>query len=83
MVMATEHDLDSDSWRIYDYVTRHFLGSVSSDCVYRRMKATFTAAGETFGATGTSPVRPGFTVVMPWRVSPAAVGFMVRVVPLQ
>lgn len=69
MVMATEHDLDGDSWRIYDYVTRHFLGSVSSDCVYRRMKATFTAAGETFSATGTSPVRPGFTAVMPWTVS--------------
>ena len=69
MVMATEADLDSDSWRIYDYVTRHFLGSVSPDCVYRRMKAAFSCGGETFSATGTIPVRPGFTAVMPWRVT--------------
>ena len=69
MVMATEHDLDTDSWRIYDYVTRHFLGSVSGDCVYRRTKASFSCAGELFTATGTAPVRPGFTAVMPWRVS--------------
>ena len=67
--MATEHDLDTDSWRIYDYVTRHFLGSVSGDCVYRRTKASFSCAGESFTATGTAPVRPGFTAVMPWRVS--------------
>ena len=69
MVMATEHDLDTDSWRIYDYVTRHFLGSVSGDCVYRRTKASFSCAGESFTATGTAPVRPGFTAVMPWRVN--------------
>ncbi len=68
VVMATEADLDTDSWRIYDYVTRHFLGSVSPDCVYRRMKASFSCAGETFTATGMIPVRPGFTAVMPWRV---------------
>lgn len=69
VVMATEADLDTDSWRIYDYVARHFLGSVSPDCVYRRMKASFSCAGETFSATGMIPVRPGFTAVMPWRVS--------------
>ena len=69
VVMATEHDLDTDSWRIYDYVTRHFLGSVSGDCVYCRTKASFSCAGESFTATGTAPVRPGFTAVMPWRVS--------------
>ena len=68
VVMATEADLDTDSWRIYDYVTRHFLGSVSPDCVYRRMKAGFSCGGEAFTATGVIPVRPGFTAVMPWRV---------------
>lgn len=69
MVMATEQDLDGDSWRIYDYVTRHFLGSVSPDCIYRRTKASFSCAGETFSATGTNPVKAGFTAVMPWTVS--------------
>ena len=69
VVMATEKDLDTDSWRIYDYVARHFLGSVSGDCVYRRTKALFSCAGESFSASGTTSVRPGFTAVMPWRVS--------------
>ena len=58
-----------DSWRIYDYVVRHFLGSISPDCVFRRTKATLTCGGETFSCTGTQALRPGFTAVMPWRVS--------------
>ena len=53
---------------LYPYVTRHFLGSVSPDCVFKRTKAVFTCGGETFTATGTSAARPGFTAVMPWKV---------------
>lgn len=34
---ATESELGGgDSWRLYEYVTRHFLGSVSPDCKYTR-----------------------------------------------
>ena len=55
--------------RVYDYICRHFLGSLSPDAVSSRTSATFTAAAETFTAQGTLPVRPGFTAIMPWRVS--------------
>lgn len=65
---ATEAELGGDAWRLYDYVTRHFLGTVSPDCVFKRTKAVFTCSGETFTATGTSAARPGFTAVMPWKV---------------
>ena len=57
-----------DSWRLYDYVARHFLGSISPDCIFRRTRASFTCGTETFSASGTMASKPGFTAIMPWRV---------------
>ena len=54
--------------RLYEYIARHFLGALSPDAVSRRTSASFTAAGETFSASGVVPVRPGFTAIMPWKV---------------
>ena len=66
---ATEAELGGgDTWRLYDYVARHFLGSLSPDCAFTRTTALLSAGQEVFSATGTSPKRPGFTAVMPWRV---------------
>lgn len=68
---ATEADVGGgDAWRIYDYIARHFLASLSPDCVYQRTSAGFTAGGESFSASGVSPVRAGFTAIMPWKVQP-------------
>ncbi|KAK9917893.1 hypothetical protein WJX75_009329 [Coccomyxa subellipsoidea] len=65
---ATEAELGGgDDWRLYDYIARHFLGSLSPDCVIRRTTAAFTAGHERFSATGVAPVRAGFTAVMPWK----------------
>ncbi|CAK0787024.1 hypothetical protein CVIRNUC_010240 [Coccomyxa viridis] len=65
---ATEAELGGgDTWRLYDYVARHFLGSLSPDCTFTRTTALLSAGQEVFSATGTSPKRPGFTAVMPWR----------------
>jgi DNA topoisomerase-3 len=37
MLSATEAELGGgDAWRLFEYVTRHFLGSVSPDCKYTR-----------------------------------------------
>ena len=66
---ATEQELGGgDIWRLYDYVARHFLGSLSPDCTFARTIASFSAGQEAFSASGTSPRRPGFTAIMPWRV---------------
>lgn len=69
--MATEAELGGgDMWRIYDYVTRHFLASLSPDCVMKKTRVVMEAGGggrETFTATGMSVVRPGFTTIMHWR----------------
>ncbi|KXZ51646.1 hypothetical protein GPECTOR_11g100 [Gonium pectorale] len=67
---ATEAELGGgDPWRLYDFVARHFLGSVSPDAVYRKTKATFEGGGETFSASGSVAVKPGFTAIMPWRAT--------------
>ena len=60
-----------DEWRLYDFVARHFLASVSPDCVYKRSRASFSGGGETFVASGVALKKPGFTAIMPW-AAPAA-----------
>ena len=73
---ATEQELGGgDMWRLYDYVARHFLGSLSPACTFARTTAAFSAGHETFAASGTSPRRPGFTAIMPWRVQVASTRF--------
>ena len=32
MSLAPREALDHDSWRLYDYIVRHFIGSISPDC---------------------------------------------------
>lgn len=69
---ATEAELGGGiDWLVYDYVARHFLGSLSGDCVLKKTKAVLTGGGETFSASGSVVVRPGFTAIMPWKVSQA------------
>lgn len=62
-----------DAWRIYDFVSRHFLGSISGDATFRRTSAHFSAGGENFSSGGVLPLRPGFTAIMPWKVDSACV----------
>jgi hypothetical protein len=65
---GTESELGGgDSWRLFDYVTRHFLASLSPDALLRRTSVTVDAAGEMFNVSGREMMSPGYTVVMPWR----------------
>eukprot|EP00271_Cylindrocystis_brebissonii_P005978 TRINITY_DN1845_c0_g1_i9.p1 TRINITY_DN1845_c0_g1~~TRINITY_DN1845_c0_g1_i9.p1 ORF type:complete len:630 (+),score=80.22 TRINITY_DN1845_c0_g1_i9:2116-4005(+) len=67
MRTATETELGGgDSWRVYEYVARHFIGSVSPDCRFTRTKVIFAVGGEKFFAAGRKVVSPGFTTIMPW-----------------
>ena len=49
---AEEGELTGDMWRIYDYVTRHFIASVSASTKFLKSKAIFKIAGETFKCSG-------------------------------
>jgi DNA topoisomerase III len=77
MRMATERDLEGDSWRLYDFICRNFLASISPDCTYTKVKVKFNLNGEIFKISGSmfkfsadnsgiSGVDPGFTVIVPW-----------------
>lgn len=69
MKTATKNELDGDSWRLYDYITRHFIGTLAKDCKYLATVVTIIVNDEVFTATGKTLLDPGFTTVMPWQVS--------------
>ena len=65
MQSASMSELYGDSWKIYDYVVRHFLATLSPDCKYQRTKVTIDLNGESFSATGKVVEDPGWTLVLP------------------
>ncbi|KAF0307218.1 DNA topoisomerase 3-beta-1 [Amphibalanus amphitrite] len=66
MRLASRHALDDDSWRIYDYVVRHFIATVHRDCSYLSTTVTVRLGGQQFTATGTRLLDAGFTELMDW-----------------
>lgn len=68
MKAASRNELDGDAWKLYDYITRHFIATVSKDCRYISTTAACAINGETFTTTGKTLVDPGYTSVMTWQV---------------
>ena len=56
-----------EAWRIFDFVARHFIASVSPDCAYVSQRAVLVAGGERFHVGGRTVTAPGWTTVMPHR----------------
>ena len=56
-----------DAWRLYDFIARHFIASLSPDCAYDVQRASFACGGEGFAVVGQSVIEPGWTKMMPWR----------------
>jgi DNA topoisomerase-3 len=63
---AEETDLMGTEWRVYEFVVRYFLGTISGDQVIQKTMATFDVAGEKFEWKGKVSITDGFTAVMPW-----------------
>ncbi len=59
---------DGDAWKIYDYVVRHFIGTVSYNCKYMATTVSLDIGEESFSFVGKKLVDPGFTAVMTWQV---------------
>ncbi|KAK7099050.1 hypothetical protein V1264_003246 [Littorina saxatilis] len=66
MRCARESDLEGDSWRLYDYITRHFIATLSPNCYYLQTTVFFEIGSEQFSCTGKVLQDPGFTEIMPW-----------------
>nr|ACX31684.1 DNA topoisomerase III beta [Leishmania donovani] len=65
MRSASPGELSGDEWRIFEYITRHFIASVSPDCRLIKTKITIELGGELFGISGKVVEDPGFTEIMP------------------
>lgn len=67
MQCAGRHEFsDGDSWRIYEYICRHFCGSLAGEMKYESTSAVFAIGDEKFSKTGSTPLVAGFTSFMPW-----------------
>ncbi|XP_034948917.1 DNA topoisomerase 3-beta-1 [Chelonus insularis] len=67
MKSATRNELDGDCWRLYDYITRHFIATLSKDCKYLSTTVKFGIGFETFFVTGQSVIDPGYTKLLTWQ----------------
>ncbi|CAG8644563.1 6436_t:CDS:10 [Cetraspora pellucida] len=67
MRVVNEGDLSGDSWRIYNYVTRHFIGSISPNLKYQKTNAIIKIGDESFECSGIRVLQPGFSSIMHWR----------------
>ncbi|XP_072736678.1 DNA topoisomerase 3-beta-1 isoform X2 [Ciconia boyciana] len=70
MRTATEAELGGDGWRLYEYITRHFIATVSADCKYLQTTISFSIGPERFTCIGKVVTSPGFTAIMPWHSIP-------------
>lgn len=62
--VATERALGGHAWRVYDYVARHFFASISPDCEFEKLKATWELQGERFTSSTVEVLKPGYTLVL-------------------
>lgn len=67
MKSASREDFDQDHWRIYEYIMRHFIATVSKDCKYLDKVVTLTIGKEIFTTREKTVTDPGFTKVMHWQ----------------
>lgn len=63
-------ELDGDAWKLYDYIVRHFLGTVSQNCKYEQTTLSMKIGEEEFSFSGKKVTDPGFTEVMTWQAIP-------------
>merc|ERR1719189_1732537 len=64
MRLASKNELEGDAWKIYDYVVRHFIGSLCYNCKYLSTTINFKVGDEKFSYSGKKLLDPGYTAVM-------------------
>jgi DNA topoisomerase-3 len=64
---ASQEELSGDEWRIYEFVTKYYIATVSPDCRYEELTVTVKIENEEFSATGKSLTTKGWTELMPWK----------------
>ncbi|CAJ0877769.1 5906_t:CDS:10 [Entrophospora sp. SA101] len=70
MKLANEGDLHGDLWRVYSFITKYFLGSISKNIKLKENTILIKIANESFEITGAKVIEPGFSKIMHWRKLP-------------
>ena len=63
---ASRSQLGDREWKLYNFITRTFLGCISSDAVFDQLKIDFEVGNEYFKLKGNILRDPGFYDIMPW-----------------
>lgn len=58
--------MQQNEWKLYDFVVRHFLATVSPDAKFSKQNIRFQAGRHEFSLTGTAQICKGFTEILPW-----------------
>jgi len=61
---ATREQLSGDEWRLYSYITRRFIASLSPDALYVHHRTEFSVGSETFHSSARETIDLGWTDVM-------------------
>lgn len=64
--IADEAELGGNTWRLYDYICRTFIGSLSPNLKYIKTKAFLAIGKEKFECSGVQVTSLGFASVMHW-----------------
>ncbi|HJJ95716.1 MAG TPA: DNA topoisomerase I [Methanocorpusculum sp.] len=63
---AVPQQMDPVTWKLYEFIVRRFLATVSIDAEWETMKVNLSAAGEPYTATGGRLLVPGWKKVYPY-----------------
>lgn len=63
---ADRNALTDQEWKIYDFITRHFLASLSKDAKGSETRVTADLGGETFHTEGEECLEPNWLEIFPW-----------------
>jgi len=62
--------LGDREWKLYQFITKTFLGSISDDAVYDEVRVLFSVGPiEAFKLKGTVLKKPGFLEIMTWQTT--------------
>lgn len=61
--VAMPGSLGHDEWKLYEYVCRHYLATISPDGKFMKKSVSFECGPHKYSLTGVSLLDPGFTEV--------------------
>ncbi|XP_046917236.1 DNA topoisomerase 3-beta isoform X2 [Dermatophagoides farinae] len=65
MKAATPAELGGDGWRVYEYITRHFMATLSTDMIHDVVTVIAEIGSQSFRTSCSELKHPGFTKFLP------------------